>query len=430
MKRSKKFSLRSLVSDNRFILVCSLLIAVVFWAAVCISFSPETQVVIEDVPVEIDMKNSVPAQYGLQMFGEGSYSVDITVSGSRYVVGGKLLSKNDFNVTADTSSVTSAGTHSLQIRVSKANNSDDFTIDAVSESFINVYFDEYAEKQANIVVNVSANESVVEEGFISGDDYIMDKNTVLVSGPAIEIAQLKNVAANVEIEKPLTQSQAFNVGLTAVNTNGAALRFVKIDGAESATAAVTVPVYKMTTLPVEVNFVNSPKNFVDNPISYTCTPSRLNVAVLQNGTEQTSIVAGKVDFSDVESGDNTFEFEVDNIDGVKKGSTSVKVITAEFSIPDVKSRTVSLLTSNLGVLNAPAEYEISFVNSRINNVTLYGSETEIDGLDADKITFSVDLASVNIEAGRNEIKVPLLIKGTESCWIYGTYTLILNASAK
>ena len=89
-----------------------------------------------------------------------------------------------------------------------------------------------------------------------------------------------------------------------------------------------------------------------------------------------------------------------------------------------------MLTSNLGVLNAPAEYEISFVNSRINNVTLYGSETEVDGLDADKITFSVDLASVNIESGRNEIKVPLLIKGTESCWIYGTYTLILNASAK
>ena len=110
MKRSKKFSLRSLVTDNRFILVCSLLIAIVFWAAVCISFSPETQVVIEDVPVEIDMENSVPAQYGLQMFGEGSYSVDITVSGSRYVVGGKLLSKSDFNVIADTSSVTSAGT--------------------------------------------------------------------------------------------------------------------------------------------------------------------------------------------------------------------------------------------------------------------------------------------------------------------------------
>ena len=159
MKKNKKFSLHALVSDNRFIFVISLLIAIVFWAAVCISFSPETQVVIEDVPVNIDMKNSVPSQYGLQMFGEENYTVDITVSGSRYVVGGKLLSKDDFSVVADTSSVTSAGTHSLQIRVLKANNSDDFTIESISESFINVYFDEYAEKQANISVNVLSDEN-------------------------------------------------------------------------------------------------------------------------------------------------------------------------------------------------------------------------------------------------------------------------------
>ncbi len=430
MKNKKSFSLRSLVSDNRFILASSIVIAVIFWAAVCISFSPETQVVIEDVPVNIEMKNSVPEQYGLRMFGEGSYTVDITVSGSRYVVGGKLLSRDDFKVVADTSSVTSAGTHSLQIRVTKANNSDDFTIEEVSENFVNVYFDEYAEKQASITVSMNSDENIVEEGYISGDEYIMDKKTALVSGPAIEIAQLKGVVATVEVEKPLTQSQAFNVGLTAVNENGAALRYTKIDGAENATMSVTVPVYKMTTLPVEVNFVNTPKYYIDNPPAYSCSPSRLNIAVLQNGTEQSSIIAGKIDFSDIESGVNTFEFGINDIEGVKHESTSVKTIIVEVELPDVKSRTLNLLTSNLGITNAPADFDLSFINTRINNVTIYGSDSELEALDPEKITFSADLSNANIVSGRNEIKVPLVIKGSDSAWIYGSYTLYINAKAK
>ena len=202
--KKQKFNLHKLFSDNRFLLVISVIIAVVFWAAVCISFSPETEVVVEDVPVKIEMENSVPDQYGLRMFGDTAYTVDITVSGSRYVVGGKLLSASDFNVTASTALVTSAGTHALQLKVSKANESADFTIKSISESFINVYFDEYAETQANIIVNVDAVD-IVPDGYIAGDDYIMDKKTVQVAGPALEISQLDSVVADLKLDEELTK---------------------------------------------------------------------------------------------------------------------------------------------------------------------------------------------------------------------------------
>ena len=294
MIKNKKFNLHALFSDNRFLLVISLIIAVVFWAAVCISFSPETEVVVENVPIKIDTENSVPEQYGLRMFGDNSYTVDITVSGSRYVVGGKLLSADDFKVTASTALVTSAGTHSLQVKVTKANESADFTIESISENFINVYFDAYAEKQANLVVNADT-DNVAPDGYIVDSDLIMDTKTVLVGGPALEISQLDSVAANLNIDRELKESTAFNVPMVAVNKSGAALKFVTIDGEENATVTVTVPVYKVEELPVTVDFTNSPSKFVTDKPQYTCSPSSVKVAVLQNGTGMESLKIGTVD---------------------------------------------------------------------------------------------------------------------------------------
>ena len=426
--KKQKFNLHKLFSDNRFLLVISVIIAVVFWAAVCISFSPETEVVVEDVPVKIEMENSVPDQYGLRMFGDTAYTVDITVSGSRYVVGGKLLSASDFNVTASTALVTSAGTHALQLKVSKANESADFTIKSISESFINVYFDEYAETQANIIVNVDAVD-IVPDGYIAGDDYIMDKKTVQVAGPALEISQLDSVVADLKLDEELTQSKAFNVALKAIKKDGSSLKYVTIDGESNVNAAVTIPVYKLVNIPVAVKFTDSPANYVTNQLNYTCSPSNVSVGILQNGTDYKTLDVGTISFSKIKPGENSFEFNLSQVEGVKTTENSVSSVYVRFTSPDAKSSNFSISTDNISVSNAPEGYTVKFTSSRISNVTVYGSDSELSALAANGINARIDLSGISIKEGRNTVELPILLKDCDSCWAYGTYKISFVATA-
>lgn len=426
MRNNKKFSLHALLSDNRFLLAVSLVIAVVFWAAVCISFSPETEVVIENVPIKIDTENSVPEQYGLRMFGDNSYTIDITVSGSRYVVGGKLLSADDFKVTASTALVTSAGTHSLQVKVAKANESADFTIESISEAFINVYFDEYAEKQANLVVNVDP-DNVVPDGYMVDDDLIMDTKTVLVGGPALEISQLDSVVANVNIDRELKESTAFNTPMVAVNKSGTALKFVTIDGEENASVTVTVPVYKIEDLPVTVDFTNSPSKFVTDKPQYNCSPSAVRVAVLQNGTGMDSLNIGTVDFSNLKPGNNTFEFSLYEVEGIKPLTSTPSSSSVRISIPTAESTKISVPTDNISISNAPEGYSIVFSSDKIDDLTVYGSISELTSISSGSLKVRLDLGSVTVKPGRNTVSVPLYLKDTEGSWIYGKYTVTFTA---
>lgn len=426
MKNNKKFSLHALLSDNRFLLAVSLVIAVVFWAAVCISFSPETEVVIENVPIKIDTENSVPEQYGLRMFGDNSYTVDITVSGSRYVVGGKLLSADDFKVTASTALVTSAGTHSLQVKVAKANESADFTIESISEAFINVYFDEYTEKQANLVVNADT-DNVVPDGYMVDDELIMDTKTVLVGGPALEISQLDSVVANVTIDRELKESTAFNAPMVAVNKSGTALKYVTIDGEENASVTVTVPVYKIEDLPVTVDFTNSPSKFVTDKPQCTCSPSTVRVAVLQNGTGMESLKIGSVDFSSLKPGNNTLNFSLNDVDGIKPLTSTPSSVSVRISVPAAESTTISVPTDNISVSNAPEGYSIVFSSDKFDDVTVYGGMSELTSVSSGSLKVRLDLGSITVKPGRNTVSVPLYLKDTEGSWIYGKYTVTFTA---
>lgn len=419
---NKKINLHSLFLDNKFVMVFSLVIAVVFWASVCIAFSPETEVVVENVPVKIETENSVPSQFGLRMFGENNYSIDVRISGSKYIIGGKSVTADDFIVTASTSHVTSSGTHSLQLKVNKADESANFTIEDYSESFITAYFDEYAEVQANIEVTVEG-EEITSGDYIADENYITDKKTVLVGGPALEVARLAKVEAIVNIEDQLDESTAFTAKLSAVDKNGNELKFTTFDGENDATMNVTVPVYKKVKIPVNIGFTNSPLNFITNPLEYSCTPEAVTVALLQNGTQAETLKIADVDFPSLNPGTNVVKVNLSDVNGVRPLAGYSDTVTVKITVPDSAAATFDIQSNNISVSNAPIDRSINFTSSKIKNVTVYGNQEELDNLVADNIKVRIDFSDIVIEDGNNTVEVPLYIKDSYGCWIYGNYRI-------
>ena len=103
--KAKKLSLRQLFSNTKFLVVFSIVVAFIFWIVVALEYAPVVENEIKDIPVKIDMNNSVPDKLGLQIFGQSDYTINVTVRGNRYIVGGDLLTADDFEATAQTAYV-------------------------------------------------------------------------------------------------------------------------------------------------------------------------------------------------------------------------------------------------------------------------------------------------------------------------------------
>ena len=86
MKNRKKVDFRELFSNNRFVLLFSIVLAFVIWTAISMTASPEETFLIKDVPVDFSLKGSMPEQLGLQAFGNTDFKVDVEVYGKRYIV--------------------------------------------------------------------------------------------------------------------------------------------------------------------------------------------------------------------------------------------------------------------------------------------------------------------------------------------------------
>ena len=181
--KAKKLSLRQLFSNTKFLVVFSIVVAFIFWIVVALEYAPVVENEIKDIPVKIDMNNSVPDKLGLQIFGQSDYTINVTVRGNRYIVGGDLLTADDFEATAQTAYVDSAGKHSLVVKVTAKDANADYEIVSKSADYIEVFFDKYAEKEVEVTPRI-----ISELDDYTADDYMFDKADIIYDTKSVKVS--------------------------------------------------------------------------------------------------------------------------------------------------------------------------------------------------------------------------------------------------
>ena len=110
IKTKKKLS--DIIHNDKLMLIFSFIAAIIIWLGVVINVSPETTRTIQNVKVTID--NTVPAQFGLEVFGDNEFYVDVTVKGKKYLI--SSLKAEEISVVAQTNNVDSAGVRTLLLK--------------------------------------------------------------------------------------------------------------------------------------------------------------------------------------------------------------------------------------------------------------------------------------------------------------------------
>ncbi|CDA20015.1 uncharacterized protein conserved in bacteria [Ruminococcus sp. CAG:488] len=423
----KKLSLRQLFSNTKFLVVFSILVAFIFWIVVALEYAPVIENEIKDIPVKIDMNNSVPDKLGLQIFGQSDYTINVTVRGNRYIVGGDLLTADDFEATAQTAYVDSAGKHSLVVKVTAKDANADYEIISKSTDYIEVYFDKYAEKEVEVTPRI-----ISELDDYTADDYMFDKadiiyetKTVKVSGAQTEVNSITAAYADIPIEKKLTQSETIDASVVLSNGSDLDSKYVKINGESRLTVPVTLPVYKMQTSAVSVSFKNTPSDYINSPLLYSISPSRVRVAVLQNGSDTTnSLEIGTIDFANITPSNGSFTFIASNVKTAKflDGTTSfnVEVNTDGLSTKKLEPNINSIMiTGGSGVSAGNVDL------SSIGSVTVVGTQTALASVNANMLEVNINLTNIKLEEGENTVPVTVTLKNSKNCWVSGSYSAVI-----
>lgn len=416
---------RNLIYNNKLAMLFSLILAFGIWIWVAIEKSPVVEITVSAVPVKIDMENSVPAQLHLQTFGQTEFYVDVTVTGKRFVV--SALTPEDLTVTAQTNYVDSAGTKSLQLKAT-ANDSRDYEIQRISQNYIDVYFDTYKEAEFAVEPRILApDDKTVVDGCILGS-VLFSKNTVVVSGPSAEVNKVTGVIAETSVSAPLSATTTVQPEIKLQTDGQETLSYVELNTGES-TVTMTMPVLKKVVLPTSVTFKNAPGGYLKGDVPVTVSPSQIEAAVpIEKVGELKSISVGTVDFAELDSGYNTFNFKASDITEYTVVDSSAR-FRVTVNMTGTVTAAFSVSAQNIAVTAQKDGFHSAVLTRGIENIRVIGTAEEIAALTNDMLYAEVDLSDAEITEGEQTVKARIVIKGSSKAWASGTYTVRIQTTA-
>lgn len=356
------------------------------------------------------------SQNNLQITSEIKDKVTVQIEGKRYDISD--LDAEDFTAEVDLSSVRSAGTYNLPIKVtSKANRT--LSITNTQPEQLSVTLDEIISKE--FPVQGTADISLPS-------DYYLDKITaspanITLTGSASVIGKVTKVEAKSTLHGNISESQQTGSEITVYGANG-----VISEGITLSTDNITVniPIFKQKELPLKFS-VNYPSNFNANSLKYNIKPEKITVAAPDESINNISeLDIGTINLSDIGL-DATSYIPIVLPDGYKNlsGNNNARI---DWDIDDYGKLDFDVPDENINITNSPNNYEVSLITNSLK-VTVIGPSDSLSAIIASDITVNVNLLGAQIHEGSQDVSVSVQIKGArQSCWVSGDYKVTINAS--
>ncbi|MGN1328477.1 MAG: YbbR-like domain-containing protein [Eubacterium sp.] len=423
-EKKNKFSLRKLIYNDKYLIIFSILAAIVVWVAASMNLSPETTKTIT-IPVNVDFSDSAAEHLGLKCYGDATFDVDVTVSCKKYLA--KDITAEDINVVLQTNTVTAKGNSEVPVKVEAVGEKADFNITSYYPTVYKAYFD--VEDQKSMDINVSYdNEDFIAEGYIMGEP-LLSENTAIVTGPKSYVSQVKKLVSTVSIDEKIKSTQSIDLTVSPIDSSGSTVDYVSVNtGSNNLT--LTIPVLKQMTLNVTSSFINKPESLDTSDFVITYSKDTVDAGVLEDaGINEANI--GNIDFSKLKPGLNTFKFDVSSLENMVI-LEDINEITVDVRVPSSYEReNVKVDKTSVTVANIPEGYDAVVTSVSSSSVTVIGKKNSLNA-DSLGVGMVVDLSAYenNISTGSSDYTVTTSVENSKDCWIYGEYTAKITITKK
>lgn len=409
---------KSILDDRRIRLALSIFGAIVAWMVVTIIVQPGTTSMIYNVPVDYTYDSATYTSRGLSIVSAEDKTVDLKISGDGYTIGG--LTASDFVVYPDWSSVRDSGEKTLRLQVRGANgllNGVTVTMEG-NDNTVNVVFDVVEEK--TLPVTITTNYLTIAEGYILYSTNV-SKETVTLSGPSSELDKVASCTAEVVYTGELTESVTLETPLRFYTAGGKEVYFEYTE-LEEDKVDVTLQVYKMATLPVEVNFINAPRGFDNSVLVYALSCKQLKVAGPKEKINHlSSISIGTIDLSTFAL-DKVYEMPIELPSEIYL-LDNLSTVTVSFDCSNLETKTMNLPAECVQVINLPSTYQLTVETERLMNVKLCGPKGSLETLTPEQVVIEIDAEDFSVVTGQQNIACRLYVPSNEKIFALGSYVV-------
>lgn len=414
-KSKTKFSIRKLIYNDKYLIIISIVLAIVIWCVTSMNLSPETNKTIS-VPITIDFTDSAASQLGIKCYGEENVDVDVTISCKKYLA--KDITADDINAYLQTNTVTTTGNYEVPIKVEGRENGD-FNVVSYYPTVYKAYFDVEEEKVMDVDVSYE-NDDFIEDGYVMGEA-LLSENNVTVKGPKSYISTVDKVVSNVKFDEKIKTTQTVDLNMSAVDSNGNKVDYVSIV-TKNENVSLTIPVLKRTTLDVTSSFIGNPANVNMSDFSISYSVNSVNAGVLEEANIKQANI-GNIDFSHLTVGENEFVFNANKMESFAV-LDNINEITATVTVPDTyQTTTLYVDGSNVEFSNIPNGYKAEIASLSSYSVTAVGLEDNLKGLTSSNVKLLIDMSSIKDKPaeGVSTFNITATLENNDTCWVYGEY---------
>ena len=416
--------LKEFFSNNTMLKVISLLLAFAAWLIVVENVDREAFSTIKDVTINMNTVEDSISTLGLNSITPDVEQATVSVSGIMYAVGN--LSKEDIEVVPDISRVTGAGVYELPLigRIKNASNDKEVQVTSVTPSRITVKFDTLHTKILDIGTNLNGIRG--QAGYLIQDE-LVTPSTVSITGPEAEVSRVSRCEVRLSVDEKLSETYSKKADLVLLDKDGNVVEPVNIT-MDAQQATVTIPVLKIREVPVQLQFMNVPKNFPVEDLDFLISSKTIKVAGPKESVDKyAAVVLDHIDFKQLSIG-STFAFNVklpagfwnvENIRSVQVSLNSRNMTTKKFNLEDIR------------VINVPLGYKAEAMAKQLTDVEIIGDADALEKLAAGDIIAEVDLReSSDIETGQVLLPVKVYVPNGDLAWARGSYEVVVSISEK
>lgn len=415
MKFLKNFSLRKLLYNRQFTIPFSILLAFTIWLIIVIEQKPTIERTFSDIPVNVNLEKTFAAENNMNIIGDISeQKFTVTVRGPSYIV--SALTSSDFSLYASAGEVDAPGEYNLKVAASGENNASEYDITSISPPTLKISFDYIETKEFTIIASaegvVAAEGLIAENGVVSG----AESDTVTITGPRTVVNQIETVKASAVVNKTLSSSESFEADIVLYDANE------KVISTENLTLStekvnVTVPISKKKTVPVKVEFSNTPAGFNSDSISVSIDHNTVTVIGTPETVDKTTEVSlSPIDITSVSASSKEFDVSPKLPEGVRLlESIDHFTVTIDTTGYVLKTFTVS----EIRYKGIPSGLSASGPKT-IANVKVYGPKSVVNNLRDSDIYAEVTLTDK--AAGVYTVDASIGFKNKNNIWSQGTYT--------
>lgn len=420
-ERKTKSSVRR---QNFLTMLLSVVIAVLAWLVLSMTFFSDIQKTLRDVPIDFSLEGSYADILGLTVVKSDIESVNVSFEGQRGSVGN--YNADDIRVSLDLNNVRASGAYDIPLVVESVNGDQITNIEIGPQKTVHIEFDRIATRTLSVesgtLMADMSNINAVEGYIIADEEIQISPSHISISGPQDIIDQITSCVISFSDAKRLISTAQLKTN--SINMYSGNMIFqnpgVSIDTDEF---EVIVPVYISKEMPLTLTIQNYTDNIDTSDIEYTM--SEKTVLIRSQNTDinnMESISVGYVDIRNIRPGYISYynvpvSSYYENISGVE----SVRV---QFDLPGYAEKNITLNNSQIHTINGSSDYNVIIETDRIN-VTVVGPEDVLDTLDSSNFVAEINLMDYNLSVGQRFFSVTIYAPGYRNVWALGVSNQVL-----